>query len=176
MFNNRGYYHNDSSPSWVSIATSVTATAVVATSSYWVYGLVTEYGWERALSYIWEGDPYPVQVRDRFHKLEQIRKTLNKKEKALAGLEEGLERARLDSVDGSDTAHVRQLWEKNITFKDLRTTLSLLSYDLDKLASGVDDVVSGDQAELKSKKKALSIRAVQMMERTDKLITFYKSE
>ena len=157
FFPNRGY-DPDRSP-WAT-AGALTATAVVATSGYCLFQLVQAYGWEGAVSYIWEGDPHPAHVRDRIHKLDSLEKTLGKKERVLTALEEGLERSRLDSVDGSDDAHVRQQWENNVTAKDLKKSLSLLSYDLDQCASGIDDVKSGDQAEIKARKKSLSTRAV----------------
>jgi hypothetical protein len=170
------YNRRYDAPSWVAISTTVAATTLIATSGYAFYQLVQSYGWEGALSYIWEGDPHPSHVRDRIQTLEMTEKKLDKKEKVLSTLEECLERARLDSVDGSDAAHIRSLWEKNITAKDLKKELSFLSYDLDQVAAIVDDVKSGDQAEIKASKKTLSSRAVLLMERTDTLIEFFKSE
>ena len=159
---------------WLSIATSVTATALVAATGYSVFQLVQAYGWEGALSYIWEGDPFPPHVRERMHTLEGIEKKLNKKEKSLSQMEECLERARLDSVDESAPSHIRSLWEKNYA-KDLRKALSLLSYDLDQIASSIDGVSSKEQVEIKSRKKALSTRCVKLMDRADVLMKVYKT-
>jgi hypothetical protein len=168
----RSYSHNE--PSWTTVATSLTASALIATT-YCVYQLVNEYGWEGTYYYVWDGDPHPPHLRDRMISLENIDNKLDKKEKVVSTLEEGLERASLDSVDGSDLAHIQKLWQKNVT-KDLRQTLNLLSYDLDELAAKVDQVIAGDVAEIKTKKKDLSTRAVQLMERADALIRVYKSE
>ena len=54
------------------------------------------------------------------------------------------------------------------------TRLGLLSSDLDKLAAQVDGVVSEGSTVLKERKKVLSKRLVQLMERVDVLIAFFR--
>ena len=161
--------------SWASIATSVTMIAVVSASSYWMYQLVGAYGWDGALRYIWEGDPNPQNVRERIDTLRMINRKLDQKQKSLSSLQEGLERARLDSVDGSSTDEIRKLWEKNIPDKDLRQKLALISYDLDQLAAKIDGVTAGDEDKIKQTKKTMSSRVVKLMEGADSLITAFNS-
>lgn len=125
------------------------------------------------MSYIWEGDPHPCYIRERKLALQSIAKKLDRKEKTLSDMEEGLERASLDSVDGAHARALRKMWEQNVQGGDLRKSLALLSTDLDQLASQIDQVISTE--EIKGEKKKLSTRVVRMMERTDVLISFFNN-
>ena len=170
-------YHDSSSSSssrdrsrWLTVAA---VTAVLGVSAYWFHTLVEQYGFQGAVSYIWEGDPYPDQ-RDRLDKLEAVKRKMAKPTKLLETLETALERAHLDTIDSADATSVVSSWQTNLRNTDLRTRLGILSSDLDKLAAQVDGVVSDGSTILKDAKKQLSQRLVQLMDRTDKLVTFYQ--
>jgi hypothetical protein len=168
-YNDNSYYNTDRS--WVTTITAVTATAVISTSLFLLYPVVRDYGWKGAFTYIWEGDPHPFHIRERKQTLESITIKLERKEKTLSAMEEGLERASLDSIDGANSRILRQMWEQNVPGRDLRKSLALLSHDLDQLAAQIDQVISTE--EIRSTKKEMSTRVVRMMERTDTLISFY---
>ena len=155
---------------WVAMAA---VAGLLGVSVYWFRGLVAEYGMEGALNYIWEGDPYP-NLRERIDSLRAVEQKIKKPEQLLNKLETALERSHLDSIDGTEAAAVVQQWQSNLPSVDLRTRLGILSSDFDKLAAQVDGVVSEGSDVLKEKKKVLSKRIVTLMERVDKLITFYK--
>lgn len=166
-------YHDSSSHDrsrWFAVAA---VTAVMGVSAYWFHTLVEQYGFQGAVSYIWEGDPYPDQ-RDRLDKLEAVKRKMAKPGKLLETLETALERAHLDTIDAADATSVVTSWQANLRNTDLRTRLGMLSSDLDKLAAQVDGVVSDGSTILKDAKKQLSQRLVQLMVRTDKLMAFYK--
>jgi hypothetical protein len=151
----------------------ISTAAIVGVSAYWFNSLVSEYGYEGALSYIWEGDPYP-DIRDRMDALEEAEKQASKQESKLVRMEETLERSHLDSIDAADTSSVIALWQSHLPASfDLRTKLALLSSDFDKMAAKVDGVVSGGSDILKTKKGTLSRRLVKLMERVDALISFF---
>lgn len=167
------HYHNDyhNRSRWFAIAA---VASLVGFSAYWFHGLVSLYGWEGAVNYIWEGDPYP-NLRERLDKLKAVARKIAKPEKLLNSFETALERANLDSIQEADASSVVQQWQANLPASiDLRTRLGILSSDLDKLAAQVDGVVSEGSTVLKDRKKDLSKRLVRFMERTDKLIAFYK--
>ena len=135
--------------------------------------LVQDYGWQGALHYIWEGDPYP-QLREHLDQLTFVERKMDKPEALLVRLETALERSHLNTIDGSDAAAVVQEWQASLSNMDLRTRLALLSSDLDKLAAQVDGVASQGSVVLKEQKKVLSQRLVGYMERVDVLIAFYQ--
>ena len=176
MWSSRRTYTNDRGLKWTGIATSVASAAVVGTSSFFIYQLVKAHGWAGTLRYIWEGDPEPRHLRDRVRTLRLVEKKLQRIEKAISSLEEGLERARLDSVDGSEASHINDLWLSTIPDKDLRQKLALISYDLDQHAAKIDHVSAGDVDGIKARKKTLSTLSVMLMERADALISVYKEE
>jgi hypothetical protein len=169
----RGHHHGYETPSWSALASSIAVLTLVVGSSYWTYQLVNSYGWEGSLRYIWDGDPEPQRLRDRKGTLLKVEKKLNRITTVLSSLEEGLERARLDSVDGLDPSHIRELWAHNVPNKDLRQNLALLSYDLDQIASTIDQIVSSGEENIKAIKKTLSSRVVELMGRADLLIVAY---
>jgi hypothetical protein len=155
---------------FVSEAAIVTITGL---STYWVYRLVQDYGWNGALRYIWEGDPLPHNIRQYTNTLNSASDALDEKDSAISDLEEGLERARLDTTDGSSPSTILSHWRSNMVHleQDLRRHLAKVSFDLDILASNIDQVPTKD--ELRDKKKELSKRIVLLMSRTDRLIEFF---
>lgn len=150
-----------------------TLAAVVGVVGVWFRTLVAEYGLEGALNYIWEGDPYP-DLRERLDSLRTAERQIEKPEKMLHKLETALERSHLDSIDAAEAAAVVQQWQANLPSIDLRTRLGILSSDFDKVAAQVDSVVASGSDVLKERKRVLSKRLVALMERVDKLISFYK--
>jgi len=161
--------------SWASIA----GTALLGASTVWFSYLVHCYGVDGALRYIWEGDPNPENIREQMEKLSAAEKGLKKQIKTISTLEEGLQRARLDTIDDSDPSSLLTIWRRNLpaNLQDLRTRLALLSADLDKIASIVDQGLppQEDGEEVRKRKKALSKRVVVVMERVDALIDFFKT-
>lgn len=168
------HYHER--PSLVSVASATTAVVLIGTSSYWLYQCVSDYGWEGTLRYIWEGDPYPDQIRLYLDSLDDVERSLGHEATLLSSLEEGLERARLDSIDDSSPSSILKMWESNTPIQDLQMQLAKLSYELDQRAAKVDQVILSDEdhVDIKLRKKALSKRIVRLMERTDRLILFYQ--
>jgi hypothetical protein len=162
-------------PSVFSVATATTAALLMGTSSYWIFQCVSEYGWEGTLRYIWEGDPYPGRIRDYIDALNDVEECLEHASALVSSLEEGLQRAGLDSIDDCSPAAVMIIWESNSSI-DLQKQLAKMSYDLDQYAAKVDQVILSDQdqADIKQRKKMLSKRIVRLMERTDSLVVFYK--
>jgi len=161
---------------------SIVATGLLGATTVGFSYLVHCYGFNGALRFIWEGDPNPEHVRDQMGKLHTAEKSLKNQTKTIATLEEGLQRARLDTIEDSDPSAILALWRRNIPDKlrDLRTRLALLSTDLDKIAATVDQVLPPPPAveggeEVRQKKKRLSQRVVQLMARADALIVFFKT-
>ena len=95
-------------------------------------------------------------------------------ESLLDRLEESLERARLDSVDG--VTIIEPQWIIAHAPRDLEKDLAKVSYNLDTLAANVDAVPSHGDADLKQRKKDCSQELVLMMERADALLDLYKQE
>lgn len=135
----------------------IAGTAVVATSAILyktvVEDLVNQYGWDGFLRYIWEGEPYTPSIRKMHDSLSDAEAKRATQDKRLNGIEEALERARLDSVD--ERSEVRWLpatkdratkaivlqWAHYYKPKNLEITLGELSASLDKLAAQVDAVI-----------------------------------
>ena len=170
------YYRDDNERS---VGRLVTASAFVLISGGLAIGfaqLVSRYGWNGALNYVWEGDPYP-NLRDHLNALNRVEKTLDKEDRQLNRLEEALERARLDSIDDAaadNDASIHAQWEANVK-KDLHKQLARLSYDLDRWAAQIDEIPGIEQGNvnLKLQKKSLSTKVVRLMERADVLIAFH---
>lgn len=161
--------------SWIKIATTATTAAAIGFSSYWAFRLVQAYGCEGALRYIWEGNPHPERIRGHIASLESAEKALKAQEDTISVLEEGLQRARLDTIDESTLSSIFILWRKNLpsALFDLRKHLANLSSELDKLAAHIDQVPIED--EVRQRKKELSKTVVGVMERVDALIAFILS-
>lgn len=126
-------------------------------------------GWDGVLRLIWEGDAYPIHVRRAIKELDEAQDTIEKESALLSLLEEGLERANLDSIDSADESTILALWESNVPILDLRKQLALLSDKLDKVAAKIDAVTEQTQ---RDRKRALSKRAVDLMARMDMLVDF----
>lgn len=168
--------------SWRPTLTTIAITSITVTSTYCLYQCVSQYGWEGTFWYIWEGDPYPPQVRNDFHALDDAEKSIQKEARILDRLEEAFQRAKLDSVDGSSESTIVELWNKNLLQnnsnnkhnKNLEKTLAGVSYNLDQYAAQVDAVPSKHHPDLKSRKKLLSNQIVQLMQRADVYMTHYQ--
>ena len=160
---------------WASLA----GTALFGASAIGFSYLVHRYGFGGALRFIWEGDPHPESIREQLSSLRTAEKDIKRHVKIVATLEEGLQRARLDTIDDSDASAILDLWKQNLpkNLQDLRTRLALLSTDLDKVASRLDQVlppqIGGE--EVGQRKKSLSKSVVTLMERADALIDFFKT-
>ena len=165
---------------WLSLGA---ATVLVGTGGYHLSQWVQEYGWEGALHYIWEGDPYPAE-RERLDKLDVLEKRLVLYEGRLvswqATLDSVMATARLNTIDDASPRMIFAEWQQELGKRqagkqqDLRTRLAILSSDLDKLAGQIDSVMSSGSPVLKQRKKALSQRIVQAMARADQMIDVYK--
>ena len=153
---------------------NISAYTVVGLSSYWCYRLLRLYGWEGALRYIWEGDPLPHDVRKCINTLKNVSQGLGDQEEVILSMEEGLERARLDTIDESGQAAVLDCWRMSLPLaqRDIRGNLAKTSATLDKLASEIDQVPTNDS--VRQEKKELSCRVVALMARVDVLIDFFK--
>jgi hypothetical protein len=153
---------------------NIAAFAFAGLSSYGCYRLVRRYGWEGALRYIWEGDPLPHDVRECIDTLEKASKGLEEQETVISSLEEGLERAHLDTVDESSHAAILEAWRVNLprTQQDIRGNLAMASAKLDTLAADIDQVENKET--VRQTKKDLSRRVVDLMVRIDLLIDFFK--
>lgn len=169
---------HDRSDSRVPWASLVAASALVAVGGYYFATWVQAYGWEGALSYIWEGDPYP-QERERLDQLDRLNQRLMQSEKLLQRLESALETVRLNTIDDATPRMILDEWQRMLAQEkkrpmDLRTRLGLASSDLDKLAGQVDGVLSGGSAVLQQRKRQLSQTIVQDMARVDALIQVFQ--
>lgn len=159
----------------MAMVSTAAAIILVGSSAVWLYQTVASYGWEGTLRYIWEGDPYSGKVRKYLDTLQRVKDSLDKENTMLSILEEGLERAKLDSIDAANCNSVRRQWEANLPgILDLQLQLAKLSHDLDKRAAEIDQVPGEDVADIRSQKKSLSRRVVLLMERTDILIRFFE--
>lgn len=165
---------NRESSSAAKILTICCTSLLVGGSLYYTLNLVSMYGWEGALNYVWEGDPYP-NLRDYLRALDVAGKSIDDETRILDSLEEALERAKLDSVEGYMASSVLILWERNASQLNLHKQLARLSDALDKLAAKIDRIPGEEKANIRSRKKIFSRRMVKLMERTDRLIGFYDS-
>ena len=165
------YHHN----SWRPTLTTIAITSITITSSYYCYQLVSQYGWDGAFWYIWEGSPYPPQVRKEFETLEDVEENIEKESQILDRLEEAYERAQLDSVDGSSEATIVELWNSNLPKRNLEKLIGRVSYNLDLFASNVDAVPSKQDAALKARKKQVSNQIVKLMQRADVYVAHYQN-
>jgi lysyl-tRNA synthetase class I len=146
--------------------------------------LVEEYGWEGALRYLWEGEPYSSSIQVLLDSLTDAEKARVIQDARLNAIEEALERARLDSIDDARTTKAIVLrWKENYRPRHLEITLGELSSILDKLAAQADAVLfSGTDSsnnsriaqDIKRRKKVLSKQLVLDMERCDAFMTCYQ--
>jgi hypothetical protein len=156
-----------------SFALEAVTVSLLGFSTYWLYKRVQSYGWNGTIRYIWEGDPLPQEIRQLVDVLQAVSQSLDKIEAAIFLLEEGLERARLDTVDGTSPANILQHWRTNLhhTKQEIRKDLAKMSFDLDVIASKIDQIPTKE--EVRQQKKELSSRTVLLMSRADQLIDFF---
>jgi hypothetical protein len=162
-----------------SVVGTVVLSTAAAAASVFLYQSISEYGFQGTLRYIWEGEPYNPRIRTFLNTLEKAAKEITKQQSTIASIEEALERARLNSVDGASSTQVAKIWVETFRPKNLEKALAQLDNDIDKISSMVDGVVlAGDDsagAELvKNKKKSLSKNLLLAGERTDALLASYK--
>ena len=154
-------------------ALEATTISLLGLSSYWFYQCIQAYGWHGTIRYIWEGDPLPQEVRQFVDVIKAVSQALDEHNTEISILEEALERARLDTIDDMNPVAVLQYWREDLhhTTYDLRKDLARISFDLDVLASKIDQIPGKE--EVRPQKKVLSSRTVLLMTRTDRLLVFF---
>ena len=177
-----------------SLKSATAAAAVVITTGVLIHQrntITSSYhqhrGIDGILRLLWEGDHLPPHLRQSMDQLEKIEGRMIKSETQLEHIEVLVEKARLDSVDGStatadaddnnkedkdkDTLSAEEvkasLFQSN---PELRTRIGIFSNKLDTIAAQIDDVKSHSDEEVKQKKKQLSNRIVQLMNEMDGMI------
>ena len=141
-------------------------------------------GIEGVLRYIWIGDFLPLHIREAMEKLDCIEERMTKADAQLEEIEILIERAELESVDGprqlpeqdfnktDTTANDREAIKKQLfqQYPELRTKIGMFSTSLDKLAYGIDAVNSHRDADVKTRKKLLSNKIVDLMSNLDRMV------
>lgn len=163
--------HNSS---WRATLTTIALTSITVSSSYFLYQLVTHYGWEGSFWYVWEGSPYPPKIRKEFEALDSVADNIEKEDRILDRLEEAYARAQLDSIDGSSEATIVELWNINLPKRNLEKLIGRVSHNLDLFAANVDAVPSKQILALKVRKKQLSNHIVSVMQRADVYVGHYQ--
>lgn len=166
------------------VALAGVAIVAVAAGAIFHKTLVEEYGWEGAIRYIWDGEPYPPTIQALLDVLAQAEKSRSAQVARLNAIEEALERARLDSVDDVKTnKEIVRRWAENYRPTNLEKALAEQSNILDKLAAQVDAVIlAGKESDgnsrvvhdIKRRKKLLSKQLVLDMERCDAFVACYQ--
>ncbi len=146
--------------------------------------LVVKYGWEGALRFVWEGEPYSPRIQAILDSLSEAEKSRVAQEARMNSIEEALERARLDSIDDVRTSKaIVNRWAANYGPLNLEKSLAELSATLDRLAAKVDAVILSSSdidknarvvQEIKQRKKLLSKQLVLDMERCDAFMSCYQ--
>jgi hypothetical protein len=162
-------------PTFLSLSwTTVAAATIIGTSSYYIYRLLSQHGWDGTLRLLWEGSPYPPELRGPYEALDDAANVSTTLQQTIQTLEKGLEEAQI--AEESNFSSILRQWQLNVqsslTNDDLRQHLALLSHELDHVAAQVDGVLS-ENGGVKQRKKDLSQRLVTLMERADALISFY---
>ena len=138
-------------------------------------------GIEGICRYIWIGDYLPPSIRASLDDLDEISQEMIKCEWQLERIDILVQRALLESVDGSvvtsdETKNIdaktkeeiqRQIFQHN---PELRKDIGFFSTRLDRLAARIDSVLSHSDEEVKKRKKKLSNSAVSLMESLDEMI------
>ena len=182
---------NAVTPATIGLAIGGAATAVAV---YFFVELVHEHGFEGALYYIWEGDPYPPHIRSYMHELDESSTKLGQQRDMIDALQSALDRARSFTFQSANQ-HVPTLteaWTKcfkhelatkgvsasgiNLNTIDLKKVLGGISYILDQIAASIDSIPASVDPIVKQRKKDLSTQIVALMERADTLISTYKNE
>uniref|UniRef100_A0A7S2U8C1 BAG domain-containing protein n=1 Tax=Attheya septentrionalis TaxID=420275 RepID=A0A7S2U8C1_9STRA len=148
--------------------TTLMGVAAVSVTAIWTQRMISKYGVDGTLRLIWEGDHLKPEIREAMDNLDTLEfKKIAKSERKLEGMEVTVETARLNSIDETilETLPVQ-----------LKKQLAMLSSQLDALAADVDSIQSNGDAEVKRRKKYLSVKLVEMMERADKIIGQFSVE
>jgi hypothetical protein len=156
------------------------ALVVAVPTALWFSRLVSKNGFEGALRLIWEGSAYRPGIRERMEVLDEIDDGVDQLEHVLLsplelGLETALSSGKSPSPSTGRNCSFRHEWEATVRRAglDLRKTLAGLSDQLDKFATKVDAVNSAGEPEVKARKKAMSSKLVDMMQRVDHLVHFF---
>uniref|UniRef100_A0A7S4AIA2 Uncharacterized protein n=1 Tax=Pseudo-nitzschia australis TaxID=44445 RepID=A0A7S4AIA2_9STRA len=173
-----------SSSSTATTLASVAAAVAAAYAGYEFHRSVRDYGWEGALRYVWEGDPYDPDLREAVDQLEdaefELRAT-SRIDDRLSGLEESLDDATASASSTGDDSYLSvRLWNviwmdhpsntssinsssssSKIVPLDVERTLADMSHQLDKIAANVDGiVVSSSSSSLSSNKDSFLAQRV----------------
>lgn len=154
----------------------VALSAISLVSAYvaiWLFQSVKEHGLEGTARFIWEGDYYNEEVRDSLDSLEDLEDKILEMSTLLETIGTSLARAELNSFD-DDSRSKKKLWTESHRPGNLEKDLANLSYSLDKLAAGVDSVLSRNMDVVRMKKKFLSTKIVKLMEEADVLLSLYQ--
>eukprot|EP00577_Skeletonema_sp_RCC1716_P026628 CAMPEP_0113378436 /NCGR_PEP_ID=MMETSP0013_2-20120614/3698_1 /TAXON_ID=2843 ORGANISM="Skeletonema costatum, Strain 1716" /NCGR_SAMPLE_ID=MMETSP0013_2 /ASSEMBLY_ACC=CAM_ASM_000158 /LENGTH=190 /DNA_ID=CAMNT_0000260657 /DNA_START=11 /DNA_END=583 /DNA_ORIENTATION=- /assembly_acc=CAM_ASM_000158 len=140
-------------------------------------------GMEGMLRYVWIGDFLPPHIREAMDKLDNVNERMVEAETKLEEIEILIERVELESVDGprllpeeqdQDTVEdnkeefKKQLFQR---YPELRTKIGLFSSSLDKLAYTIDSINSHRDADVKTRKKQLSNKIVELMNSLDRMVS-----
>lgn len=150
----------------------VTAGALGAALSCWLFQSVKEHGWEGTLRYIWEGEYYPEDVLSALEMLESAETQLDVHLSVIELIQTSLARAKLNSVDEQSRIKKSE-WAAAHHPSNLEKDLATLSFDLDRLAATVDSVVL-EEISLRPRKKKISRDIVTAMEKADALLNVYQ--
>ena len=178
-----------------SIKTATIATATILSTALLLYqkdtikAFYTKHrGYKGILQLIWVGDYLPPKLRKSMNELDKVEVRIVKSDQQLEQIEVLIEKARLESVDGSTKLTPRmkngnskpqpqaQISQEELTnrlfqqYPQLRTKIGIFSNKLDTLAACIDDIKSHSDDEVKSRKKALSNRIVALMNSLDEMI------
>ena len=136
------------------------------------------------LRYIWVGDYLPPHIREAMDKLDTVGKRMIEAEMKLEEIEILIGRVELESVDGprqeqnysndaSDTVDDKEELKKQLfqRYPELRTKIGLFSTSLDKLAYTIDSINSHRDADVKTRKKQLSNKIVELMNSLDRMVS-----
>lgn len=137
------------------------------------------------LRYMWIGDYLPPHIRDAMDKLDNVSKRMVEAEMKLEEIEVLIGRVELESVDGprqeqpknsnnaSDTVDDKEELKKQLfqRYPELRTKIGLFSTSLDKLAYTIDSINSHRDADVKTRKKQLSNKIVELMNSLDRMVS-----
>jgi hypothetical protein len=147
--------------------------SILGISTFWFYKCVQSYGWNGTFRYLWVGDVLPPEIRQLVDILQTVSQSLDTIDAVISNLEKAFEQARLDTMGGTSPANIFHRWRTNLHCEqhDLRKTLAKVSFDLDMMASKIDQIPSKEEVRLQ--KKELSNRTVLLMARVDRLIEFF---
>lgn len=137
------------------------------------------------LRYIWIGDFLPPHIREAMDKLDNVSERMIKAELQLEEIEILIGRVELESVDGpkllpeqdsnnaADTVDNKEDFKKQLfqRYPELRTKIGLFSSSLDKLAYTIDSINSHRDADVKTRKKQLSNKIVELMNTLDSMVS-----